>query len=230
MAAYGKIIPAEVLAIPKRGSLNVHGSLLPAYRGASPIHRALLDGAKETGITIMLMDELMDHGPVLLERSINIGRDEIFPELETRLAEVARQLLLEAVPRYLDGTLQPKVQDHAAATFSKIIGKQDGEIHWEDPASTTFNKYRAYFTWPGIWTKLDGKILKLTKISLGHRSAAPKHQPGEVFQGTDDSRCFVQCGTGYIELLEVHLEGGRAMPVQDFLKGHPKFWGTILGK
>ncbi len=103
VCAYGKIIPAEILAMAKAGALNVHGSLLPAYRGASPIHQALLDGAQETGITIMLMDAGMDHGPILLERAIPIGEDETFPELEARLATLAEELLVEAVPKYVAG-------------------------------------------------------------------------------------------------------------------------------
>jgi methionyl-tRNA formyltransferase len=226
VVAYGKIIPQQILDFPQMGAINIHASLLPKYRGASPIHSALLNGDKETGITIMLMDAQMDHGPVLSKGALAIDDKDTFPELEKKLAILAEKLILTALPKFISGKLKAKTQEHQQATYTKIINRQDGEINWNRPAFEIYNKYRAYIIWPGIWTKWNNKILKITacKIYKGH---FPEKYIGKVFQ--ENKKVFVSCQVGFIEILQLQLEGKTAMPIANFLKGHKNFVGSLLG-
>jgi methionyl-tRNA formyltransferase len=233
VVAYGKIIPKNILDIAKRGPINIHGSILPAYRGASPIHSALLNGDKSTGITIMLMDAEMDHGPILSSKSIDINRDETFIELEQRLAKLAESLILETIPKYLSGEIKPQEQDHNRATFTKIITKSDGKIDWNQSSEQIYNKYRAYIKWPGIWTIWDNKILKLLKVSPLKESKIINNQnTGDIAIGTvlqlQDS-IVIKCGSEMLVLEDLQLEGKQKISASDFINGRPEFIGSILG-
>ncbi len=160
VGAYGKIIPQEVLDIPKHGSLNVHPSLLPKYRGASPIQSALLNGDKETGVSIMVMDEKMDHGPVINTSVISISEEDNNLTLSNKLFETAAKQLIKLIPDFVLGKVKGQVQDHDKATFCKLIKKETGYFEIDTPPSNLKNMARAYYPWPTAWTKWNGKIIK----------------------------------------------------------------------
>jgi len=162
VASYGKIIPKNILDLSKFGSLNVHPSLLPKYRGASPIQAALLNGEKKTGITIMLMDEKIDHGPILSSAKYPISETENFLTLHNRLAELGAKLLIATMPNFLAGKIKPIEQNHKVATFCKIIKKEEGEINWQKSAEEIYNQWRAYADWPGVYSQLAVNNKQLT--------------------------------------------------------------------
>ncbi len=162
VASYGKIIPQSLLDIPTQGSLNVHPSLLPKYRGPSPILTPILNGDKETGVTIMLMDAEMDHGPLFSTKMISISDQDNHQTLTTRLAQVSAPLLIETLVKFVDGKIKPKPQDHSKATFTKMIKKESGYFDINNPpAQEELDRMiRAYYPWPGVWTCWNDKIVK----------------------------------------------------------------------
>ncbi|MBI4121917.1 MAG: methionyl-tRNA formyltransferase [Parcubacteria group bacterium] len=217
-ASYGQIIPAAVLDLAKHGAINVHTSLLPKYRGASPIQAAILNGDTHTGITIMNMDAGMDHGPIILQKGLEIGADETAVSLHARLATLGADTLTKVLPDYLAGRMKPVAQDHAAATFCKIIKKEDARVDWQKSAVEVSRLVRAYFDWPCAWTMLPkGKRLKIVKA---RPVDAPKIglQPGELF--IDNERAFIGCTDGALELLDVQVEGKEHANVTDFARGY----------
>lgn len=229
--AYGKIIPKDILNLAKKGAINIHPSLLPKYRGPSPIHAVLLNGDAQTGVSIILMDEQMDHGPVLIQRAIPIAVQDKFPELEAKLCKLSQEMIIEALDRLVTGSIQPKEQNHADATFCKIITKEDGKIDWSETKDKIYNKFRAFVLWPGIWTTWSGKILKITNcapsaIALGNprEGISP---PGTVRIGS--GKILMSCSNGSLEILELQLEGRRRMQAQEFLNGHADIIGARLG-
>lgn len=168
VASYGKIIPQELLDIPRLGSLNVHGSILPKYRGASPIQSALLNGDKKTGVTIMLMDAKMDHGPILDTKEISISDQDNYQTLSTKMAQVASDLLIKTIPKFINGKLKPRAQDHAAAVYCSLLKKESGYFNINNPPAPEIldRMIRAYYPWPGVWTKWNGKIVKFYPKNL----------------------------------------------------------------
>lgn len=220
VVAYGQIIPKAVLDLAP--AINIHGSVLPKYRGASPIHAALLSGETETGISIMLMDEKMDHGPILKIEKVKIEESDTFIELEKKLLALAKTLIIPTANDFLEGKIKGQEQDHSKATFCKTISKEDGRIDWNTNASEIFNKYRAYIQWPGLWTLFDGKILKVRKCLPN----TTKTTAGVVSK--DGEKIVVGCLDTSLELLEVQLEGKNPTAASDFLRGHPNFVNTKL--
>jgi methionyl-tRNA formyltransferase len=166
VVAYGKIIPKEIVDMYPLGLINIHPSLLPLYRGPSPIVAAILNGDTETGVSIIKIDEEMDHGPMLAQEKITLTGNETVDELENILAEVGGELLAKVLPEYISGKIIPKEQNHAEATFVKKIVKEDGEINLNDDAQKNYNKYRAYFNWPRTFFFKDGKRIIITKARL----------------------------------------------------------------
>lgn len=162
LVAFGKILPQGVLDIPKYGFINVHPSLLPKYRGASPIQSAILSGDNKTGVSIMLLDEEVDHGPILAQAELAVDSQDDHDSLSQKLSEEGARLLIETLPDYLNGNLEGKPQNHTKATFSNHIQKKDGEISLQNPpdAKILNRMIHAYFPWPTVWSKLDGKIIK----------------------------------------------------------------------
>lgn len=241
VAAYGKIIPQNILDIPTHGCLNVHPSLLPQYRGASPIQSALLNGDQETGVTLMLMDEQLDHGPILAEHKTQLTEHEKFKELHDRLALLSAELLIKTLPDYLAGKIKPHAQDDQQATFCKTIKKTDGEINWQHPAEKIYNQWRAFNSWPGIFSQLtirqlaDNKparlndfshsgrqlIIKFIEIKLVTPTLGSDKNPGEFF--VQDRKLFVTCGNQTIlEVLQIQPEGKKIMTAQSFMNGYLK--------
>jgi len=230
VAAYGKILPQAVLNLPCFGALNVHTSLLPKYRGPSPIHNAILAGETETGTTIMLMDAGVDTGDILTQEKINIDKHATTLDFSKKLAALSARLLLQTIPRYLAGKITPQKQRTADTTLCRMLKKEDGQIDWSDSAQSIYNRYRAFFPWPGIFTfwetKGAPKRLKLTKIHFNIKTTAANHQVGEVFQ--IEKQIAVQTGNGFIILEEVQIEGKTPMKIQDFLNGYSNFLNSVL--
>lgn len=172
VVAYGKILPDPLLAIPRHGFINVHASLLPKYRGAAPIQRAIEAGETESGVTIMQLDHDMDHGPVLASQSLSIGPDEHTPSLAARLAASGGALLIDALDALERGDALPVEQDHAAATYAAKIEKEEGAVDWSLPARRIYDRFRAFDPWPGLYAPLGGEIVKLTDIAVVADEAA----------------------------------------------------------
>jgi len=196
IAAFGKIIPKEILVLPKYGTLNVHPSLLPKYRGPSPIQSFILSKEKETGVTLMFTDEQIDHGPILTSSKLQVPSSKLFyKELENKLAELGGKLLVETIPKFINGEIKPQEQDHSKATFTKKIMKQDGEINLEkDPPEIIERKIRAFTPWPGAYTFINNKRIIITKAEL------------------IDNKLKILC---------IKPEGKNEMSFEDYLRGNP---------
>jgi methionyl-tRNA formyltransferase len=232
VAAFGQILPPAVLSLPEHCCLNVHASLLPRHRGASPVASAILEGDRETGVTIMQMAEGLDTGPLLAQASTPIGAHDTAGELTWQLAELGAQLLIETLPRWLAGGLAPTPQDESRATMSRLLRKEDGRIGWSMPATVLDRHVRAYTPWPGAYTDWDGKQLKI--MQERPLEVAPEEAPGgpgTVFVTRHDGRDLLACacGQGALELEVVQLEGRRALPAADFLRGNSGIVGSRLG-
>lgn len=230
VVAYGKILPPEILRIPGLGCINVHASLLPKWRGASPIQNALLSGETETGVTIMLMDEGMDTGDILAQKKISIDSNETKNDLISRLTKEGKNLLLKTVPLLVERKISPSPQDDSRSTLCQLVEREDGHIIWTDDAESIYNRYRALFLWPGIfsfWKKDDNLLrLKLHRISCQKHSPQTPHQIGEVFELGE--KVGVQTGSGVIFLEEVQLEGKNKLPIKEFLLGNKEIIGSFL--
>ena len=225
VAAFGLILPRDVLDIPPHGCLNVHASLLPRWRGAAPIPAAIIAGDEETGVTIMLMDEGVDTGPILAQR-----REPIYPEdttetLGRRLAHLGATLLVETIPRWVGGELVPVPQDEARATYAPMLKKSDGWIRWEEPAHLIERKVRAYWPWPTAMTRWQGRVLKILRAKA-HPQEVPG-LPGTVIPW--EKGAAVITGEGVLELLQVQLAGKRPLEIATFLRGARGFVGSVLG-
>ncbi len=229
VAAYGEIIPKKILDIPKHGSLNVHPSLLPKYRGASPIQFAILNGEEKTGISIIKMTEKLDQGPILASLEYLIKSSDVtYKELEEELANWGAELLIEIIPDWIDGEIKPKPQDESKATYARIIKKEDGKINWEKTSEEIERQVRAFNPWPSAFCKVDNKTIKIWKSStLEQTKHSPVGPPGKVYLAPND-RIAVQCGKDYLIIGELQFSGKRKMKVEEFLKGNIDFIGTIL--
>lgn len=219
---YGKIIPKHLLDYSKFKTLNVHTSLLPKYRGASPIQSAILNGDKTTGITIMLMDEELDHGPILAQKEVEIDKDDNYYTLSIKMAKKAQILLLNTLFKWLSAEITPQTQTDNEATFCSQINKEDGKINWSDSASKIYNQFRAYYVWPGIWTTWQNKRIKLLEISIYDKNDSP----GKI--KTEDKRIFVGTGKQSVEVLKLQIEGKKPMTVGEFLNGYSDFNNSIF--
>ncbi len=231
VAAYGKILPQTVLSLPGFGCLNVHASLLPRWRGASPVQNALLSGDPETGISIMLMDAGMDTGPIFMQKAFPIASDDTYTTLLTRMSVDGVRLLKEVIPRWIERRIEPIDQDDSKATLCELIEREDGRLFWNDSAENILNRYRGLSPWPGIftfWKRNDGLIrIKLTKISIQKTGPITERTYGEVFEIGE--KIAVRCGLGIVFLEELQPEGKSRMSVRDFINGKPEFIGSVLG-
>ena len=225
VAAFGQIISQRILDIPRFGSINVHASLLPKYRGAAPINWVIIRGEKETGVTTMLMDKGLDTGNILLQRKLEIFPEENAGELHDRLAFLGAEVLRETVERLKQGGLTSSKQEESEASYAPPLEKEDGVIDWEKPAEKIYDHIRGMNPWPGAFTYLEGKILKIfqaKKIIQGF-----PHEPGKVVK-TSDEGILVETGEGHILLTEVQLENHKRMSSELFLRGHPLPTGMRL--
>jgi len=225
VVAYGKILPKSMLVIPRHGAVNVHASLLPKYRGASPISWAILGAEERTGVTTMLMDEGMDTGDILLQKETPIGEEENAETLHDKLSPLGAGLLMETIEKMKAGEIVPLRQDHSKTTYAPPLSKEDGKINWAREAREIDRQVRAFYSWPGAFTGWEGRLLKISRGSA--REGAVQNEPGRiVWVGSDFIE--VATGRGLFRIEEVQLEGKRRMSVRDFLSGHPVDVGTIL--
>ncbi len=225
VAAYGQILPKEILEIPKYGCLNIHPSLLPKYRGPSPIQYAILNGDKETGVNIILMEKKVDSGPIISNIQLPISNKVYYKDLEEKLAETGAKLLIDTIPKWINGEIKPAPQDEEKATYTKIIKKEDGKIDWRKPVEEIERQIRAFQIWPGSFTDFNGKTLKIIEAEV--LEIKTNKRIGEVFLA-DNEKLAVQTGQNCLILLKIQLEGKKPMSAQDFLRGHRQILGTIL--
>lgn len=226
VVAYGKILPKEILKLPKFGCINVHASLLPKYRGAAPIQWAVINGDKETGVTVMQMDEGLDTGDMLLVKKTAIDENETSEELFDRLSLIGADALIECLDLIEKGNITPEKQDESKATFTKKITKEMCPIDWTKSAIEIHNLVRGLQTWPCATTVLNGKTLKIHKTKLSNITG---NKPGCVVDNNDN--VTVCCGDGTcIEILELQPEGKKRMSAKAFLLGNKIEINTILGE
>lgn len=223
--AYGKILPKEVLEIPKEGSWNIHLSLLPKFRGASPVQWAILTGEKITGVTIMLMDEGMDTGPIFLQKSIPIEENDTTPTLLQKLTQLAVSTLEEALNLYKEGILTPVPQPNENVSYAPLIKKEDGLISFKEEAEIILRKLRAFTPWPGIYTYFKGKILKIHSASLIELDKT--YTPSEIIK-IDKSGISVATSHKGLLLHEVQLEGKKRISAYEFAQGFHLKEGQLL--
>ena len=224
VAAFGLILPQEVLDIPQHGCLNVHASLLPRWRGAAPVAAAILAGDAKTGCTIMRMEAGIDTGPILAQKAIPIAPDDTTASLTLRLARLGAELLSATLPRWLAGEITPQPQDEACATYAPMVRKEDGRLDWTRPADHLARQVRAYQPWPGAYTTWKGQLLKVLRAHALNDASA---EIGRVMAWGNEAA--VGTGEGMLVLDEVQLAGRRPAAMADFLRGARGFVGSFLG-
>lgn len=221
VAAYGQILPASVLEIPKFGCVNVHTSLLPRYRGAAPIQWAILNGDRETGVTIMKMDEGLDTGDILTQMKTPIHPIETGGELHDRLAELGANLLVDTLPKYLRGNLSPDPQDPEKATYARKLSKSDGQVNWTRSAIELANQIRGLNPWPGTFSHLSrGSDSRLIKFWRAEPLSGDDAEPGTVISASPTG-VIVACSKGHLRLTSLQREGGKRLEAGPFLAGFP---------
>lgn len=226
VVAYGKILPNEILELPKYGCVNIHASVLPALRGAAPVQWAVINGLAETGVTSMQMDEGIDTGDILLTRSLKILPDETGGELLERLAPLGAELLLETLDALKKGVLVSKKQNESEATYAPILTRETGVIDWNLSAQAVHNKIRGLQQWPGASGVLAGKDVKIIKSALCEEKGG---KAGEIMSA--DKRLTVACGDGKcVEILELQAQGKKPMLAADYLRGNRVSTGSFMGE
>ncbi len=232
-ASYGLIVPPEIINSAKFGALNIHPSLLPKLRGATPIQTALLRGSKITGSTIMLMDAGMDTGDIVAQKQLPIAPEDTYPKLEQKLINLSTKLLLPILENIKKTKQRPigQKQDDSKATFTKLIKKQDGLIDWRRSAQEIYNQWRAFYDWPKIHTFYKGQKLTLTEIEIFSKSAIINDvnivASGTVFKN-ENKEILVQTGEGQIKINKLQLAGKQELNILDFVNGQPQFIDTNL--
>lgn len=230
VAAFGQILPRAALDLPAGGCLNVHASLLPRWRGASPIAAAIRAGDSETGVTIMRMEEGLDTGAIVAMRATPIGADETTGALTDRLAALGADLLTETLPGWLVGDIIPTPQDESRATMTRPLRKEDGRLDWRLPATELARIARSVTPWPGAFTTWQGKLLKTPEVApISRENDLP---PGTCYPlpaGDAGGALACACGDGALALKVIQLEGKRAVPAADALRGYPALAHATLG-
>lgn len=224
VASYGKIIPMAILGIPTRGAINIHPSLLPQYRGPSPIQTVILQGESITGVTLILLDELMDHGPILAAREVPIQDNDTFLSLHDVLASIAAQLLIDTLPLYLAGEIIPQPQDETKVSISKMIQANDRSIDLTWTTHKIWNHFHAFITWPGTCFSFKGRKLKIKNVLLPSRdeqiSLLAKHyRSGELFF-SPSNKLYLKTIDGYLQILAIQPEGRRVLTDVEFIHGY----------
>jgi methionyl-tRNA formyltransferase len=227
VAAFGRILPPMILSLPPHGCINVHGSLLPKYRGAGPIQWAIINGETETGITTMLMDEGMDTGAMLLQEAMPITPDDTVETLSPRLAELGGRLLVETITRLKAGTLVPRPQDASQATLAPLLNKEDGVIDWTLPATALANRVRGLSPWPGAYTTTTGG--DRWTIWRAQALPGPVTIPPGIVVAVTTKAIHVATGEGVLAVTELQPANSRRMAVSQYLAGHPVVVGERLG-
>ncbi len=225
VVAYGKILPEYVLGFPKYGCINIHGSLLPKYRGAAPIQRAVIDGEKVSGVTSMYMEKGLDTGDMLLKRELAITPTMTAGEFHDALAILGGEVLLQTLDALKDVSLTPQKQDDALSTYASQLSKAEGEIDWHNTSESIYNKVRGLNPWPMAYSFIGGKRFVVDFVYKCEQGGTP----GEVLRADADG-LVVACGEGSVIIKDIKVEGKKKMSVGDYLRGHAIEKGTILGK
>jgi methionyl-tRNA formyltransferase len=226
VAAYGKLIPSELLRLPRHGMINVHASLLPKYRGASPVHRAIIDGERQTGVTIMQVVEALDAGDMLATATRPIGGDETSEEVERDLGILGARLLVDVIDRIDAGSVSPEKQDDSRSTYAPRLRKEEGMIDWSLPAASIHNRVRGLYPWPHAYSYLDDARLILLRTHVVEGPAAG--EPGDIMDASRDG-ILVATGDGVIAIDRLQAEGRRPMSAREFLAGRPLRPGARFG-
>lgn len=228
VAAYGKLIPEEILSLPRLGMINVHASLLPKYRGAAPVHRAVIDGEHETGVTIMRVEQQLDAGAMLAKVARPIGPDDTSDVVERDLAQLGASLLVDVVEQIAAGTEQEELQDFMMCSYAARLTKDDGLIDWSLPAAYIHNRVRGLYPWPHAYTYLDSTRLILLKTRVEHE--ATDSAPGTIVEISRDTLQVATGHRGRIAIEQMQREGGRPLRTREFLAGHTVAPGARLGR
>ena len=224
VVAYGKILPEYILNFPRYGCINIHGSLLPKYRGAAPIQRAVIDGEKVSGVTSMYMEKGLDTGDMLIKRELPIGEETTAGEYHDDLALLGGKVLLETLDCLEKGTLSPEKQDNSLSTYASQLSKAEGEINWNNTSEQIYNKVRGLNPWPKAFSFIGGKRFVVDFVYKAEGSG----KCGEVLSA-DENGIKVACGDGAVIIKDIKLEGKKMMSAADFLRGHKIEKGTVLG-
>jgi methionyl-tRNA formyltransferase len=227
-AAYGKILSKDLLDVPVLGCINVHGSLLPSYRGAAPIHWAIINGEKTTGITTMFTDVGLDTGDILLKRELEIGPDITVGEMHDKMAILGAEVLKDTLTELVKGSLERKPQDDTLSSYAPILTKEVGLIDWSKTAQQIHNLVRGIDPWPGAFTLMSGNRMRIWSTSLATYKETSL-AIGEIVEVSDDG-ILVKCFNGYILIKEVQFDSSKRMSVSDYIRGHKIDVGEKLGK
>ena len=227
VAAYGRILSKEILEIPKYKSLNIHPSILPKYRGASPIQHTTLNDEKESGVTVILMDEKMDHGKIVSKINCPVPEKTTYEQLSLQLAELGGEIIVDTIPKWVNNEIEPEAQNEAEASYTKILEKEDGKINWKAEATQIERKVRALNPWPGTWTTWGNVRLKILKARIFKFSVEKKYPIGQVLV-VPQNDAAVQCDEDFLVLEELQLEGKKPLKSEEFLRGYESFMEAIL--
>lgn len=230
VAAYGQIIPRSIFKIPKFKTVNIHPSLLPKLRGPSPIQTTLLNGLKETGVTLMLIDEKMDSGPILSQEILSISNEDNYYSLEEKTSDIGSDILIRDLPKYIDGKINPVQQDESSATYTHLLKKEDGHVNWNKTPQEIYNQWRAFLKWPGLFTFFKNKNgqnirLKLIELEPNFDTKFTTKESGSVFSN-DKKNLFIACGLGSIKINKLQPENSKEQTSVEFLNGY----GYIVGQ
>lgn len=229
VAAYGKILPPPVLETPSHGCLNLHPSLLPEYRGPSPVVTALLDGQANTGVTLMLLDPGMDTGPIIAQRGYSVSPEDTAETLTATLFRLGANLLVDHLDPWVAGELSAQPQDQARATVTRKLERTDGQADWNLSAEQLERRRRAYTPWPGLFTRWQGQVLKLLDVMALPETAGVGYRPGQVVPlEPGPAPAGVKTADGVLGLKRLQLEGRRPVTAGEFLRGYPQFLGSQL--
>ena len=228
VAAFGQLLSEEILNMPEYGCINIHASLLPAYRGAAPIQWAVLNGEKESGVTIMQMDKGLDTGDMLLKRSVELSPKETGDSLHDKLMHLGAELIVEALPKLEKGELVPEKQKDELSSYAKKLTKAMGQIDWTKDAVSLERWIRGLNSWPSAYTFFGGKTLKIWEAQVAEENGAQKAEPGQVVSVSREG-FTVACGQGALQILSLQLEGKKRVLTREFLLGYQVEPGLILG-
>lgn len=228
VAAFGQLLSEEILNMPEYGCINIHASLLPAYRGAAPIQWAVLNGEKESGVTIMQMDKGLDTGDMLLKRSVELSPKETGDSLHDKLMHLGAELIVEALPKLEKGELVPEKQKDELSSYAKKLTKAMGQIDWSKDAVSLERWIRGLNSWPSAYTFFGGKTLKIWEAQVAEENGAQKAEPGQVVSVSREG-FTVACGQGALQILSLQLEGKKRVLTREFLLGYQVEPGMILG-
>jgi methionyl-tRNA formyltransferase len=226
VVSFGKILPSQIIETPPLGSVNLHASMLPKYRGPSPIEAAILKGDRKTGITLQKMARRMDSGDIILQKEIEMARTSTARDILQKTIDISPEFLVKGIQGFIKGELRSVKQREEDATYCSIIRKEDGLIDWGEDAVLIINKIRAYNIWPVAYTHLDGKLIKIFNAEIFPVTALPSARPGKIVRAKAEQGVIVKAGKGFINILELQMENHKKMCSRDFINGYRNLEGN----